>query len=636
MKAISLIVSILVVAGCAGMNKGDDKLFVPEGWSQTRDSGVTKLSAPEKNLDVWFQKIKVSESEDFSQLAQRLWKKQNPKFSWPELLKSEPPTEKWDRIVRIVYKTPVEQNMSVLTTFKILGDTAWVTLLSANNGTLNKRGAQLSQAAVTFRPKNLKEEDLSGKKAKNFATVEKQFVEFLVDTQGKMGVPGVAVGIWQDGKVVFNKGFGTTDVNGGKPVNKDTLFMIGSVTKPLTTLMTSRLIDQGKLKWSDPIGQHLKGWKLNSKQATDTMLMKHAACACTGMPRRDLDFLFEIDGKTPEQRMKEMAVMGPTTKPGETFQYSNWLVAAGGFAAGQAHAPNLDLMNGYEKAMGDLVFEPLGMKRTYITNSSPERKNSAQPHSLDKDLKTRRIGKRIEESVNSIAPAGSIWSTTTDMLKYVELEATKGKSHPGYLSEDLLIKRREKGVKITEKVHYGMGLFIQEAKKITIVGHDGNTLGQTASMGFYPEKGVGFVILVNLQGANAFADLLTDKLFELLFDDKPTSQKNLEFLLAERKKGSEKINALIKKKIAGQKSLTGTFRSPELGKMVLRKTKAGLVADFGEWSTKIEELKEEKGKNRAFLLMSPPWNGGLALVQQKDGYFMEAAQKKYVFTKAKN
>ena len=92
------------------------------------------------------------------------------------------------------------------------------------------------------------------------------------------------------------------------------------------------------------------------------MRISHSACACTGMPKRDLDFIFEIEGVSAEDRMKQMKKMFPTTKPGETFQYSNYLVAAGGFAAAKSYEKTLPLLDSYIKVMDDLVFHPLNMK----------------------------------------------------------------------------------------------------------------------------------------------------------------------------------------------------------------------------------------------------------------------------------
>jgi len=115
-----------------------------------------------------------------------------------------------------------------------------------------------------------------------------------------------------------------------EPVTLQTRFMIGSVTKALTTFLMARLMDQKRLSWSTPIVDLLKGFALADPEITQRLQMRHTASASTGMPRQDYEFIFRYSGITPEEPMAQMKAMRPTTGFGETFQYSNLLVAAGG------------------------------------------------------------------------------------------------------------------------------------------------------------------------------------------------------------------------------------------------------------------------------------------------------------------
>ncbi len=130
--------------------------------------------------------------------------------------------------------------------------------------------------------------------------------------------------------------------------------MIGSSTKPLTTLMMARLIDQGKFAWTTPVRDLLPDFELGDPDITRKLEMRHTVCACTGMPRRDVDFVFRFEGISPEQRLLEMRTMRPTTGFGETFQYSNLLVAAGGYAAAPAFSLAARSKLAYEEAMRDV------------------------------------------------------------------------------------------------------------------------------------------------------------------------------------------------------------------------------------------------------------------------------------------
>jgi CubicO group peptidase (beta-lactamase class C family) len=110
--------------------------------------------------------------------------------------------------------------------------------------------------------------------------------KFIEAAQQRLGVPGVALGLVQDGKVVFSGGFGTRTLGAKAPVNGDTLFMIASNTKAMTTLMLAKLVDEHKLTWDTQVTTLLPSFKLGSADTTSRVLVKHLICACTGMPRQ--------------------------------------------------------------------------------------------------------------------------------------------------------------------------------------------------------------------------------------------------------------------------------------------------------------------------------------------------------------
>ena len=127
----------------------------------------------------------------------------------------------------------------------------------------------------------------------------------------------------QDGKVVFADGFGVRELGRGAKPDGDTLYMIASNTKALTTLMLAKLVDEGKLTWETPVTQLLPSFQLGDADTTSRVLVKHLICACTGLPRQDFEWLFQFEGVTPEGAMETLATMKPTSKFGELFQYSN-------------------------------------------------------------------------------------------------------------------------------------------------------------------------------------------------------------------------------------------------------------------------------------------------------------------------
>ncbi|PIR33361.1 MAG: hypothetical protein COV37_16395 [Bdellovibrio sp. CG11_big_fil_rev_8_21_14_0_20_39_38] len=621
--------------GKISANSSDlEKIKIPEGWTKQPDNQFESITAPDGDLKIYFHKLKISKDFDFSKNSNDLWKIINPSFSYKEKRKVSPPsTDGWDKITQIIYDTPSEESKIVLSLLREKDGVAYINLVTSSLSTISKRGPQMSTILDSWKPESIKKDDLSSVKAKDFiGEVEKNFDSFLVRTKKDLNIPGFAIGIIQDGKIVYKRGFGQTSIKNGTTINSDTLFMIGSTTKPLTTLMMSKLVNDGKLKWEDPISRYLQNWELKDEKDSQNMLIKHSACGCTGMPRRDLDFIFQIEGITAEQRMREMKEMSPTTKPGETFQYSNYLVAAGGFSAAKSYYENHSLLNAYEKAMSDLVFKPLNMKRTLVINQYPYEKNSALPHSYNLSLEPELISTKLEEFANSVAPAGSIWSNIDDMLNYVQLELTKGQSVQNYIDEANLLKRREKGIKITDEMSYGLGLFVENYKGLNIVHHGGNTLGFTSSMFFIPEKNIGVVALINLGSANTFRSSIRKKLIELLFNTDTKAEEGISFYIKESNKSIKKLQDKIKPQIKNREILIGNYLSKELGQLKIYSNKDKLYADFGEFTSLIKE-KKNAGKKRVFLLMSSPWMGSFELIKDGTNLVIDDDQKKYIFKK---
>lgn len=606
------------------------KLELPEGWTKN----ATNVVAPEGDLKIYFKKQKMDASFDFSKKSESLWKAINPNFAYKEKRKASPPsTEGWDKITQIVYDTPAEESKIIISLLREKDGEAYLNLIESSIATIGKRGPQMSTLIDSWKPSSISKEDYSKAIAKNFTKkTEKSFDSFLVKIKNELKLPGFAIGIVQDGKVVYKKGFGTTKIKNGSKINSDTLFMVGSTTKSLATLLMSKLITDGKMSWDDKISTHLEDWKLENTADSEMMLMKHAACACTGMPRRDLDFIFEIDGISPEERMKQMEGMSPTTKPGETFQYSNYLVAAGGYAAAKAYNSKLNLKEGFNKSMQDLVFNPLGMKRSLVLNTMPYVKNSAYPHSLNLDLSPELISTKLEEFANSVAPAGSVWSNLDDMIKYLKYELSNGENTPNYISKDALMLRRKKGAKISDDLYYGLGLFVENNKGIEIFHHGGNTLGFTSDMFFIPSKGIGVVTLVNQGSANTFRSSVKKKLLELFFGMDNKVAEGIAYYKKESKKSIKKLKEKLKPSIDNKEKLLGSYKSKELGNMKVYKKSGKIFADFGEFKSILTE-KIDSGKQKVFVMMSSPWLGAFELIYDEKDFMLDGGQKKYYFRK---
>ena len=190
------------------------------------------------------------------------------------------------------------------------------------------------------------------------------------------------------------------------------------------------------------------GFKLGDAGVTRQVLVKHLICACTGLPRQDLEWLFEFKNATAESALRSLGTMQPTSKFGEMFQYSNPMAAAAGYIGGHVAFPALELGAAYDEAMRTLVFQPLGMTSSTFDYAKALAGNHASPHSPDVDSKTSVAAMELNYSIIPDRPAGAAWSNIHDMLHYVAMELAEGKLPDGtqYIGRDALLARRKRQV----------------------------------------------------------------------------------------------------------------------------------------------------------------------------------------------
>src|SRR5918994_7527914 len=191
------------------------------------------------------------------------------------------------------------------------------------------------------------------------------FEAYAADAINRLGVPGASVAVVQGGEVVYAQGFGVRALGGTDPVTPDTLMMIGSVTKSMTSTMAATVVDDGWLSWDTPLVDLLPDFAVADPQLTPRLTVADAFCACTGLPRRDLELFFHFDDLAPARLIAQVAELPLTAPLGEQFQYSNQMFAVGGYAAAAAAgaAPN-DLYGGYQLVMRERLLNPIGMVRS--------------------------------------------------------------------------------------------------------------------------------------------------------------------------------------------------------------------------------------------------------------------------------
>src|SRR5205814_3029255 len=114
---------------------------------------------------------------------------------------------------------------------------------------------------------------------------------FVETSMRKLGVPGASFALVEGGRVVYEGGLGVRELGKPERVDANTLFMAASNTKGMTTLLLARLVDAQKLQWNQPVIQVYPEFKLGDPNTTRQVEVKHLVCACTGLPRQDLEWI---------------------------------------------------------------------------------------------------------------------------------------------------------------------------------------------------------------------------------------------------------------------------------------------------------------------------------------------------------
>ena len=436
--------------------------------------------------------------------------------------------------------------------------------------------------------------------------------------------------------MLFADGFGKRDIAGDVRPDGETLYMIASNTKALTTLMLARLVQEGKVTWDTPVTKVLPSFKLGDADTTSRVLVRHLICACTGLPRQDFEWLFEFDGVTPEKAMATLGGMQPTSKFGELFQYSNPLAAAGGFVGGHAAYPALKLGPAYDEAMRTRVFTPLGMtSTTFDFKKALASKNHATAHAPDVDGKPAYAAIDVDYSIIPVRPAGGAWSNVRDLLRYVDMEIREGLLPGGkrYIARDTLLARRAPQVAIGKDVTYGMGLMVDTTYGVPVLRHGGDMIGYHSDMFWFPEQKVGAVILTNGDQGARLRGPFRRKLMELMFDGKPQADadvaataKNLFNDIA----AARKLLTVPADRGASE-GLAPRYANEALGEIRVSREGEKTLFHFGEWQSEVATRKEPDG-SLTFVTITPGIEG-LEFIPDAAGHTLTTrdAQHEYVF-----
>lgn len=391
----------------------------------------------------------------------------------------------------------------------------------------------------------------SGKVWEKTQAQEKELVrnieKYAQEVKDTWQLPGFAMAVSLDNKVIFKKGFGVKEqrpadgigfagmrydnrnltgagVRGvvnkpGEKIDTSTLFQIGSVSKSFTATVMAQLVNEGKVKWTDTVKNILPDFRMfkDNDYVTDNMLVRDAFLHATGLVNEAGTYFGCIGyDRDDEYRMLGKLEAGFSFRGAYDYNNITFMIAE----------KIIEKVTGksWEENVRERVFKPLGMtSSTMNADGYASAKNVATPHdyTYGKDGKAVVLPLYADEQalawLTAIGPAGSICSTAEDLIKYAQLHCNNGyivkRDKQGNVVDTTFVMPRSamlplhRGYTITGQDSvslrtYGMCWFIEQNNNYRVLFHTGTTWGMTALCYYVPEYKLAGVILVNSE-ANA-------------------------------------------------------------------------------------------------------------------------------------
>lgn len=566
---------VAVAADTPGKTAGGVSYVQPKDWSVATRGSATVFTAPEGNLALAV--VEVGPARNAQEATARAWSAyRSEPAPTLRLTTPAPPRSGWEERVSFAYETPpvAKRTASALALRK---GTSWtVVIADGAESTFSKRAVAAALIQQTLRPAGYQKETFAGRTAhrltpERIATLR----AFLAQSMRELDVPGAGVALIDGGKVVWQGGIGVRHLGSPEPVTADTRFMIASNTKGLSTLLLSKLADEGKLRWDQPVTALYPTFRLGDEATTRATLVRHLVCACTGLPRKDFSFVLSPQDLPATETFRQLAETQPTSKFGELFQYNNLMASAAGYLGGALAYPKMEIGAAYDRAMEDRIFKPLGMRNSGFDDARAMRGDWARPHGRDVDGRTVEISNFFNGTIRPYRPAGGAWSTAADMARYAQLELSKGLTPEGQrlVSEANLLERRKRGVQSGEDSWYGMGLFDEVDWGVPVVHHGGTLQGYRSDFWVLPDAGIGAVLLTNADDGAALLHPFFRRLMEVVYDGEPEAAADITAAATRAKAqvAARRERLTYPGEPTVLANLARRYRSPEVGELVTRR-----------------------------------------------------------------
>ena len=410
--------------------------------------------------------------------------------------------------------------------------------------------------------------------------IVKDIDSYIQKVKDEWQLTGLAASFALDGDVIYSKAFGVKEKGGNEPIDVNTVFQIGSVSKSFTATVMASLVAEGKVKWEDTVANILPDFKMYDPWVTKNMQVKDIMTHRSGLRGQAGTYIPNV-GYDRDDVYKMLGLLKPVYSFRGDYQYNNitFIIAE----------KIIEKVTGksWEENVKERVFEPVGMTLSSMNGEDFKvQKNVAVPHEYfyrdSINVNALHGDDQALWWLTVVGPAGSVNSTVTDMIKYAEFHRTNGKVGGKQVMDSKAVAYLHKGHNITSQTGnkttlYGNCWFIEQNNKYRLYFHTGTTWGFTALCFFVPEIELSGVILVNCEAGASPRYAIMRRLIDLVMgapagqfteEFKDYSKESFEEWLADEKRSQAKAEeaAAKEEKIEAPKSklLVGEYVKDEL------------------------------------------------------------------------
>ena len=382
-----------------------------------------------------------------------------------------------------------------------------------------------------------------------------QIDKLAEQTMKAFNVPGIAVAVVKDDRVVHMRGYGVTSIITGKKTDENTLFAIASNSKAFTAAALGILVDEGKISWETKVIDIIPEFRLYNSYVTEDFNIKDLLTHRSGMGLGAGDLMLWPDSSTftKEEIIHNLRYLKQTSSFRTKYDYDNLLYLVAGEVVARVSGQS------WEQFVGERIMQPLGMERSSPSPAKTrDRSNMIDAHvPVDGVLQVVPI---YESDL--LNPAGGIISSVADMTKWVIMHLNHGKygenndrqmllerTHREMWTPQTIIPVRAPGPYNSHFSAYGLGWGLTDVSGYLQASHTGGLAGIVTQVTMIPELKLGIIVFTNQQEGSAFTAItntIKDGYLEVKGNDwVKTLKERVERNSAEARKITDEIWAKV-------------------------------------------------------------------------------------------